>query len=163
MHWNGLHRVTEVLMHSKYIIWLILTHKTQGFRRVHLRPFELQQRVEDITVNDAEIYPDPDAKDDAYSINNNISRQVTTEVDENQPQLKLKNTEAKNQTVHTTDNEVISMQLPTTQINVQTTNQPIRPHHQNNNETPNTAIDPPTNKIQTTTRFHCLNKHDSEA
>ena len=73
------------------------------------RLFKLQQSVEDIIVNDADLCPDPDANDDADLFNKIISSQEITEVGNQYPQRHLRDRERKEQTVKINDNEIRSI------------------------------------------------------
>ena len=77
-----------------------------------LRPFEPQQPVEDMTVNIADLYSDPDANDDADFLNNNIPPRNLTGVDNHQPRHNQQDHEPEKKTVHVTDNEIRCIQQP---------------------------------------------------
>ena len=47
-------------------------YRTLCFHKVRLRPFATQHLLEAINVNDAKLYPEPDAADDADIFNNKI-------------------------------------------------------------------------------------------
>ena len=124
---------------------MIGTHKTQCIHKMRLQPFKPQQPLEDITVHDADLYSCRDSNVDADLIKNNTPSQDISKVDNNDPQHIMQNLGTKERTVHITDNDVINLQPPTTQINQQTTGQPNSQRHQSNNGAPNTDTNPPTN------------------
>ena len=51
---------------------------------MHFPPFVPKQPLEDITVNDAELYPDPDSTNDVDFLNNKIPSQNLIEADNHQ-------------------------------------------------------------------------------
>ena len=110
---------------------------------MRLRPFKLQQPVQDITVNDADQNPDPDASDHAYNFNNNFLYRNHAEGENHHNQYNHQDQKQTKQRVHITD-DFRSLQPPEAQINQPTPNHQIRPHNQNNKEVQNNAIDPPT-------------------
>ena len=74
-------RVMKVSSRSNYIIGQIGAQKTQCVHRMCLRPVKPQKPVKKITVNDTEVYPDPDATDDIIFFNNKFPSRNLTEAD----------------------------------------------------------------------------------
>ena len=113
----------KVLTHSNYIIRQNRTHKAQFVHRQRLRPFKLEQPKRDITVNETDPYPEPNAKDDAEFFSNNIPSPNLTGLENHHIHHNQEDQEPEEQTVHITDNDVKGIQPPTTQINQPATGQ----------------------------------------
>ena len=71
-HWRERYKRTEVLSSSFYIIRQIGTHKTQCVHRVRLRPFVRHNEIDDIQVNQTELYPDTEAIENTVIFDENL-------------------------------------------------------------------------------------------
>ena len=105
-----------------------------GTHKKLLRLFEPQQPIEEIPNKDAELYPDPDAHDDADHFRNNILSQILTEADNHQILYNQQDQKPEKLAVHITNKEIRNVQPRTTQSKHAKTNHPIISHHQNKNQ-----------------------------
>ena len=100
--------------------------------------------MEDITVKDEELYPDPNATEDVDNLNNIIPSQNLTEAYNQHLQQNQPHQEPEGQTVHIRDKKVRNIQVPTKQIIQPTTNQQKTEDHQHNKEAQNIKVGPNT-------------------
>ena len=76
---------------------------------MHLRPFEPQQPIEDMTVKNTEIFANSIAMDYATFFNNNSPSRKLTEADNHHIQHNQHGQELDEQTAHITDKETKSI------------------------------------------------------
>ena len=71
-HWQGTYEVTKVLSNSTYSIRRIGTHKTQCVHRKTLWPFVPHNEIDDIHLNQKDLYPDADVIEDTNNFDENL-------------------------------------------------------------------------------------------